>query len=166
MQRRKIIWALHTTMAEGVAKDQQEAVRWYRMAADQGDAAAQYSLGWAYNHGEGVAKDQQEAVRWWRMAAEQGYAVAQTNLGVAYDNGEGVAKDQQEAVRWYRMAADQGYAKAQYNLGVGILTKAKALPKTRKRRCAGFAWRRSREMRRRKLIWALHTTKAKALPKI
>ena len=103
---------------EGVAKDQGEAVRWYRMAAEQGNADAQIRLGFAYYNGEGVAKDQGEAVRWYRMAAEQGNADAQIRLGVAYEKGEGVAKDPREGVRWYRMAADQGFAGAQYNLGL------------------------------------------------
>ena len=103
---------------EGVAKDPREAVRWYRMVAEQGFAEAQYNLGVAYADGEGVAKDQREAVRWYRMAAEQGFAEAQFNLGVAYDDGKGVAKDPREAVRWYRMAAEQGLAAAQFNLGI------------------------------------------------
>ena len=85
--------------------------------AKQGDAEAQYNLGWAYKKGEGVAKDPREAVRWYRMAAEQGNSGAQNYLGVAYETGEGIAKDPREAVRWYRMAAEQGFAKAQFNLG-------------------------------------------------
>ena len=34
-----------TTTGEGVLKDEAEAVRWYRLAADQGHAAAQFNLG-------------------------------------------------------------------------------------------------------------------------
>ena len=41
---------------EGVAKDQVEAVKWYRKAAEQGDADAQYNLGVRYAKGEGVLK--------------------------------------------------------------------------------------------------------------
>jgi TPR repeat protein len=39
----------------GVAKDEREAVRLYRLAADQGNAAAQYNLGWCFaeRHGRG-----------------------------------------------------------------------------------------------------------------
>ena len=95
---------------EGVAKDQVEAVKWYRKAAEQNYAEAQYSLGVCYEHGEGVAKDEAEAVKWFRKAAEQNYAMAQYNLGLCYDNGEGVAKDQVEAVKWFRKAAEQNLA--------------------------------------------------------
>ena len=103
----------NTAIAETTGED---IAKW-RVAAEQGDAEAQFNLGYAYGIGEGVDKDQREAVRWYRKAAEQGDAWAQYNLGVAYWNGEGVDKDQREAVRWDRMAAEQGHADAQYNLG-------------------------------------------------
>ena len=68
----------------GVAWDDAEAVRWYRLAAEQGDADAQYSLGNMNAEGRGVARDDAEAVRWYRLAAEQGYARAQNRLGAMY----------------------------------------------------------------------------------
>src|SRR6266516_1435996 len=43
---------------EGVAKDQVEAVKWYRKAAEQNFALAQNNFGVCYEHGDGVAKDQ------------------------------------------------------------------------------------------------------------
>jgi TPR repeat protein len=94
-----------------------ESIKWYRKAAEQGDAEAQFNLGVRYANGDGVTKDQSEAVMWYRKAAEQGNAEAQFNLGVCYANGDGVTKDQSEAVIWYRKAAEQGDAKAQFYLG-------------------------------------------------
>ena len=41
----------------GVAEDDREAVKWYRRAAEQGDASAQLNLGFMYSNGEGVAQD-------------------------------------------------------------------------------------------------------------
>ena len=102
---------------EGVPEDNQEAVKWYRKAAEQGYAKAQYNLGVMYGKGEGVAEDDREAVKWYRKAAEQGIARAQYNLGNRYLRGEGVPEDDQEAVKWLRRAAEQGYARAQLNLG-------------------------------------------------
>ena len=64
-----------------------------RQAAEQGNAAAQFSLGLMYADGEGVPKDDAEAVRWYRLAAEQGNAAAQFSLGLMYADGEGVPKD-------------------------------------------------------------------------
>ena len=94
-----------------MAQDDAEAVKWYRKAAEQGYAKAQYNLGVVYAQGQGVAKDDAEAVKWYRKAAEQGNAEAQYNLGVMYDNGEGVPQDDAEAVKWYRKAAEQGDAR-------------------------------------------------------
>jgi TPR repeat protein len=102
--------------------DYAEAVRLFRPLAEQGDASAQYNLGFMYNNGEGVPQDYVEAVKWYRMAAEQDHADAQYNLGLMYDNGQGVPQDYAEAVKWYRMAAEQGYATAQSNLGVMYAT--------------------------------------------
>jgi TPR repeat protein len=46
---------------EGVPQDKAEAVRWYRLAADQGDAQAQTNLGVKYAMGEGVLQDNVQA---------------------------------------------------------------------------------------------------------
>jgi S1-C subfamily serine protease len=102
---------------EGVPQDDAEAVKWYRKAADQGDAVAQNNLGACYDNGQGVPQDHAAAVRWFRSAAEQGFAGAQYGLGVCYANGRGVPQDDVEAVKWWRKAAEQGDAQAQHNLG-------------------------------------------------
>ena len=100
------------------AGDYKEAARLYRLAADQGDADAQFNLGLMYKNGEGVSRDAVEAARLYRLAADQGDADAQFNLGVMYYYGEGVSRDAVEAARFFRLAADQGDADAQFNLGL------------------------------------------------
>ena len=62
------------TNGEGVPRDNAEAVRWYRLAAEQGYAKAQLNLGGMYALGRGLPQDDAEAVRWFRLAADQGYA--------------------------------------------------------------------------------------------
>jgi TPR repeat protein len=89
----------------------------YKANAEQGDAEAQFSLGFCYDDGRGVAKYYAKAVKWYRKAAEQNFAPAQFNLGYCYANGQGVVKDKEEAVEWYRKAAEQNYTPAQSNLG-------------------------------------------------
>ena len=74
-----------------------EAVRWYRMAADQSYARAQYRLGYCYENGTGVSKDAEEAVRWYRMAADQGHFIAKFNMIVCYWKGKFVRRDSVEA---------------------------------------------------------------------
>ena len=71
---RSIAWDSPMTQAkrdtgEGVEQSDKEAVRWYRQAANQGDAAAQFGLGVAYEYGEGVKQNNEEALRWYRLAA-------------------------------------------------------------------------------------------------
>ena len=83
-----------------------------RAQAEQGDAVAQYNLGYAYHNGEGVPQDYSEAVKWYRRAAEQGNAGAQLNLGVMYSNGEGVPQNYREAYIWFSLAAANGHKKA------------------------------------------------------
>lgn len=76
----------------GVDQDYYEAVGWYRLAALQGNAAAQNNLGAMYENECGVAADYDEALNWHRLAAQQGIAKAQNNLTAMYVNGRGVAK--------------------------------------------------------------------------
>ncbi|MBR5848291.1 MAG: sel1 repeat family protein, partial [Bacteroidaceae bacterium] len=93
--------------------------KWYRKAAELGNAGAQYKLGWYYvNSDEGIDKDLSEAVsfKWYRKAAEQGHAGAQYGLGWCYENGSGVDKDLSEAFKWYSKAAKQGHAGAKDRL--------------------------------------------------
>ena len=92
-----------------VRQDEGEAVRRYRLAAEQGDTDAQTSLRSLYAEGRGVQQDavekpgvgeEDEAVRWVRLAAEQGYAPAQTKYGNMHAEGRGVPEDDDKAVHW------------------------------------------------------------------
>src|SRR5215469_5143713 len=69
--------------------DNAEAMKWYRMAADHGDARAQNALGIIYEGGVVAPQNYAEALKWWRRAADQGYAAAQWSLGLSYASGEG-----------------------------------------------------------------------------
>jgi TPR repeat protein len=55
---------------KGVLLDDKEAVKWYRKAADQGHASAQYNLGLMYAYGEGVLKSMAQAKYWIQKAYE------------------------------------------------------------------------------------------------
>jgi chemotaxis protein histidine kinase CheA len=106
---------------QGVAGDRQEAAKLLQLAANQGNADAQHSLGTMYLLGEGVATDAVEAERLFRLAADQGHADAQYKLGTLYTvsfyHGEGIEGDRREAVKLLQLAADQGNADAQHFLG-------------------------------------------------
>ena len=84
------------------------ALREFRPLAEQGDARAQFYLGFMYSNGDGVPHDFAEAVAWYRRAAEQGCANAQHNLGLMYAFGEGVPEDYVQGYAWFNLAAAQG----------------------------------------------------------
>ena len=56
----------------GVDQNYSEAIKWYRMAADQGDARAQKNLGIMYYKGQGVDQSNNNALRWLYKSAKQG----------------------------------------------------------------------------------------------
>jgi TPR repeat protein len=97
---------------KGVPQDHTDAVKWWRLAADQGHANAQSNLGGMYKNGRGVPQDHTEAVNLFRLAADQGNAVAQCILGSIYLAGEGVPQDFTKAAHLFKLAADQGDADA------------------------------------------------------
>lgn len=102
-------------------QDYAEALRWYRMAADRGNAQAQVGVGNLYAQGQGVPQDYSEALRWFRMAADQGNSEAQNDVGLFYLSGLGVSQDYPEGLRWLHKAADQGNEVAQRNIGMAYL---------------------------------------------
>ncbi len=106
-----------TLEGKGVSQSYKEAIKWYRLAAQQGDALAQVKLGIMYETGDGIAQDYKEAIMYYRLAAEQGDAQGQLYLGAMYHSGKEVQLDYQEAARLWKLAAEQGDAGAQSLLG-------------------------------------------------
>lgn len=103
----------------GLRKGEQypEALRWYREAAEQGNAAAQHELGLMYYYGEGTPQDAEAGTEWIERAAVQGLAVAQNDIGAFYHAGRGVTQDFRRAALYYGLAGQQGLGFAQLNLG-------------------------------------------------
>ena len=56
-------------MGWGVPQDYVEAVKWFRRAAEQGNAWAQTDLGLGYAEGQGVPQDYVLAHMWFNLAA-------------------------------------------------------------------------------------------------
>ena len=91
------------------------ALREWTLAAEQGNADAQYNLGLMYDNGRGVPQDYATAAKWYTLAAEQGFALAQNNLGFMYGNGVGVPQDYVYAHMWFNIAASSGHKGASGN---------------------------------------------------
>jgi TPR repeat protein len=61
---------------KGVPQDYVEAVNWYGLAANQGDAVGQSNLGLMYANGKGAPQDYVTAHMWLNLSAAQGYDTA------------------------------------------------------------------------------------------
>ena len=88
-----------------IKKDKEQALKWFRAAARQGHAFAQYAVGF-------YEKDKREALRWYKLASEQNNAFAQFNLAKMLVEGDGVPKDLAAAKEWMKKSADRGHKRA------------------------------------------------------
>ena len=92
---------------------------YYKLAAQQGNASAQYELAKLYAEGRGVPKDGARAAQLFQQAAAQGRVNAYSKLGDLYasDDGDGIGQDYAAAIRWYDEAARNGDPRGFYRLG-------------------------------------------------
>ena len=56
----------------GINKDYKEAVKWYGLSANKGNAEAAYYLSICYSEGQGIDKNNSEALKWIEKAVEGG----------------------------------------------------------------------------------------------
>ena len=83
-----------------------------RRQAQDGDAAAAFTLGMAYESGHFVPQSCAKATTWVKKSAKEGNAAAEYNLGLRYRYGDGVRANAREARKWTHKAAAKGYPKA------------------------------------------------------
>jgi TPR repeat protein len=100
----------------GVARDDAEALRWYRMGASAGNLNATTALAMALIDGRGTTKDEQEGLRLLRAAAEKDDHEALDQLGLILAQGRLVAKDTAEAIRLLTKAAEGGHVPSMLDL--------------------------------------------------
>ena len=88
---------------EGVPEDDVEAVKWYRKAAEQGYATAQYNLALMYANGSGVPEDYVESYMWLNLAAAQGTEEAKQSKGILSEKmtKEQIAEAQKLSREWF-----------------------------------------------------------------
>ena len=110
------------TISFGVTKNLSEAFKWYKLAAKQGLAQAQYDLAAFYDKGFVVQQNYTQAVKWYKSAAAQGIIDAQYSLGLIYLNLSLNFHDMDEGVRLIEKAAERGSWVALYTRGSMALT--------------------------------------------
>ena len=65
---------------DGVERQLEESIRWFRVAADELFPPAMFHLGYLYVQGEGVDRDLAEAYRWMTRAAMLGESKAEEGV--------------------------------------------------------------------------------------
>jgi TPR repeat protein len=92
---------------EGVPQNDAEAVKWFRLAAEQDYADAQFFLGGMYGLGRGVPVDNVEAYMWVSLAAARGVDTMDTAAEIAKRmSREQIAEAQRRAAEWSPKAAN------------------------------------------------------------
>lgn len=86
-------------------KNNVEALRWLRRAAQGGHTEAQRLLAVKLYNGYDIAVDHEEALLWAQRLAEAGDVPGQMMAGNMYANGEGTPRDLVRAYMWYDVAA-------------------------------------------------------------
>jgi hypothetical protein len=89
------------------------AVYYYRLAASNGYAPAEYNLAQLIEKGKGAKRDDAEAFQWYKKAADKGLASAQTKVSDMYARGQGVAANPEQAYFWSTLAAKQNEKNAE-----------------------------------------------------
>jgi TPR repeat protein len=87
-------------------RDPEEAVKWFKKAADQGELAGLFFLAEAYQKGNGVLQDRQKALELYEDGASRGDWEAAQAVSNMYASGEIGEKDKDLADQWYRKALD------------------------------------------------------------
>src|SRR6266403_3622271 len=125
-------------------------MRHLRIAAESGEAAAQFNLGVLYDsrmddNGYVIESHRADAIRWLLAAAEQGLPRAQSRLAELYADGPNASGNYVNACVWFLLAtassrgiyrdhARSGYERAATRLTPAQLTKAKRLEDSGDRR--------------------------------
>ena len=90
------------------AQNYPEAVRWYELAANQGDLSAQKRVAMIYLKGEkNLPADPVKAAYWLLIASKQHDKDSQRELAMLYAKGLGVPRDDISAAKWYFESAKQ-----------------------------------------------------------
>ena len=108
-------------------KDDQEAHRYYKMAADKGHVQANLMVAIDLLNGIGTSKDKKAGTKYLQIAADGGAAFGQYLLASMYKVGEiGLFGREQKAMKYFEMAAKQGDAKSQVELADMIMLAKKS----------------------------------------
>eukprot|EP00475_Leptophrys_vorax_P007579 TRINITY_DN147_c0_g1_i1.p1 TRINITY_DN147_c0_g1~~TRINITY_DN147_c0_g1_i1.p1 ORF type:complete len:344 (-),score=98.34 TRINITY_DN147_c0_g1_i1:1201-2232(-) len=109
---------------DGVEVNTNEALRFYTLAAQNGNASAQNNLGvlYATGHKNRIQKNTKMAYRWYKAAAENGSAVGQFHVSLlSLTEESGFKPNREYSYQMLKRSARQHYTMAQAMLGTAYL---------------------------------------------
>ncbi len=98
----------------GKKNDAENAIRFYRKAAEDNYLLAVQDLGALHQLGRGVPKDIDKAIEYYKLC---GNAISFYSIGKIYHMGEDVTQNFEEAAKWFKLSADKEYSDACGMLG-------------------------------------------------
>ncbi|AKX55707.1 hypothetical protein AKN90_08305 [Thiopseudomonas alkaliphila] len=109
--------ATHSQLQETAAPNQPlltqaltQQLNYCTRLAEQGDADAQYQLGWYFE--SRPEPDLNQAIHWFEQASLQGHATAQWRLGLLFFHGQGVPSNKVQSFIVLKMASINGEEQA------------------------------------------------------
>ncbi len=135
------------------------AVETINLAADQGQADAQFNSRGPRINSEGVTQGDTQMAVWFRKNAEQGGADAQFNLGYFVRQWPACPRTTHDAAFWFARRLNKATPRRNITLGF-CTTKAKACPRTTRKQRFGIARRLNRASPWHKIILGFYTTRA------
>ncbi|MDR0508764.1 MAG: sel1 repeat family protein [Candidatus Methanoplasma sp.] len=99
-------------------EDEENAFKYYELAAGLGNPDAMFALAMMHHAGVFVKRSDKTAIELLTNASVAGSKDAQFVLGTLYEEGRGVKKDLDKALKHYTMAAASGYLAAYYRLSL------------------------------------------------
>lgn len=117
---------------DDIQANDEEAMKWFRTAADMQNSEACLFIAHMYGEGKGVTKDLNEAMRWYKKCVDFGDCteqfmgenpnpgMASCNIGNFYDEFEkdyDYPKNMSEAYKWYNISIKNGCKPVYFYLG-------------------------------------------------
>lgn len=112
----QILVGLNYQVGDGLPKDFDQAVYWYKKAAERGNAKAQHSLGTLLIYGQ-EKPDYQQAAPWLMKAAQQDHPKAIYEWARLQILGRGTPVDMKSGFALMNKAAKMSVPAAQYQMG-------------------------------------------------
>lgn len=96
-------------------RDELQALRWFRAAAEQGVVVAQFNLGVMHERGLGINRSLLAAMNWYAKSAEADFAPAFINLARLYESEDVLMRDRAAALQLRLRAWQKGINRAREN---------------------------------------------------